>query len=132
MHDPTMSRYKYLSFIKQDNYRRYIHQPDQRILQNVQLKPVETNTQAHGTYGALLFDPRWKARRIQILNRDAQRCLICKSEQELQVHHRQYHFSVRENKFRLPWEYADHLLITLCEACHKRGHNQYKVPIINI
>jgi hypothetical protein len=50
----------------------------------------------------------------------------------LQVHHRQYHFIVSQQKFRLPWEYPNHLLITLCESCHNRGHNKYKVPTINI
>jgi hypothetical protein len=24
------------------------------------------------------------------------------------------------------------LLITLCESCHSRGHNKYKVPTITI
>lgn len=82
----------------------------------------------HGVYGATLFDPRWKAKRKEILGRDGNRCTICKSDKKLQVHHRQYHFSRILNTFRDPWEYSHSLMITLCESCHQRGHRLYKVP----
>ena len=78
------------------------------------------------------FDPEWKAKREEILQRDSNSCVICKRNNELQVHHRQYHFIIRENQFKPPWDYHESLLITLCESCHKRGHNKYKVPTINI
>jgi hypothetical protein len=48
------------------------------------------------------------------------------------VHHRQYHYVVRINKFKAPWDYPDHLLISLCESCHGRGHSKFKIPIISI
>lgn len=82
----------------------------------------------HGGYGAALFDPRWKSKRKEILTRDNHQCLICKSDKYLQVHHRQYHFSTTLNAFKNPWEYANYLLITLCESCHQKGHKMYKVP----
>ncbi len=82
----------------------------------------------HGSYGALLFDPRWKAKRLLILNRDDHKCVLCASSEDLQVHHRQYHFSKATKAFSLPWNYEDNLLITLCEKCHQKGHRQYKVP----
>jgi 5-methylcytosine-specific restriction endonuclease McrA len=82
----------------------------------------------HGGYGATLFDPRWKAKRKEILARDRNSCVICSSEKNLQVHHRQYHFSRALNAFRNPWEYPNNLLVTLCERCHQRGHRLYKVP----
>jgi len=85
---------------------------------------------AHGSYGALLFDKRWKNRREYILNKDKYSCTVCSSQQDLQVHHRQYHYLKTEKKFKVPWDYPDQLLITLCERCHQKGHNQYKVPII--
>ncbi|AXY78537.1 HNH endonuclease [Paraflavitalea soli] len=89
-------------------------------------------TVTHGSYGALLFHPNWKAKRKEILIRDQHRCVHCKSDKELQVHHRQYHFIVNEQRFRLPWDYPDKLLMTLCESCHSRGHNKYKVPTVNV
>lgn len=83
----------------------------------------------HGGYGSALFDPRWKAKRKEILERDKNQCVICKSDKNLQVHHRQYHFSRTLNVFKNPWEYENSLMITLCESCHQRGHRLYKVPI---
>ena len=85
----------------------------------------------HGSYGGLLFDPRWKTKRAEIVTRDGG-CVICQSNDELQVHHRQYQYIKSENAFRAPWDYADHLLITLCKNCHTRGHSKYKVPILII
>jgi hypothetical protein len=82
----------------------------------------------HGTYGALLFDKRWIARRSEILQRDNHQCVICFSSEMLQVHHRQYHFVKALSQFKAPWEYEDYLLITLCEKCHSRGHSKFKVP----
>lgn len=86
--------------------------------------------EAHGTYGALLFDEKWKVKRAQIIERDDNACVICQCSENLQVHHRQYHFIKALGKFKAPWDYEDHLLITLCERCHARGHNKYKVPNI--
>ena len=109
-------------------YRRYI--PEEKRLRTKMDEAIETPT--HGSYGSLLFDARWRSKREEILMRDAHACVICSGEENLQVHHRQYQFVLKENAFRKPWDYADHLLITLCEACHKRGHNKYKVPTIKI
>lgn len=86
-------------------------------------------TLTHGGYGAALFDPRWKAKRIEILLRDQHKCLICRTDKKLQVHHRQYHFSRSLHVFKHPWEYDNRLLITLCESCHNKGHRLYKVPV---
>lgn len=82
----------------------------------------------HGSYGAALFDPRWKAKRRRILERDQNLCRLCGCGGKLQVHHRQYHFSRTLNAFKQPWEYPNWLLITLCETCHNKGHRTYVVP----
>ncbi|RYD80508.1 MAG: HNH endonuclease [Sphingobacteriales bacterium] len=77
-----------------------------------------------------LFDPRWKVKRKQILERDNYKCRICgNSEGHLSVHHKQYHFIKRLQKHLDPWDYVDKLMITVCESCHNRGHHKYKVPI---
>lgn len=86
----------------------------------------------HGTYGALLFDKRWSLKREEVLIRDHYACVICLAEAELEVHHRQYHFSKVLQQFKAPWDYENFLLITLCQRCHSRGHRLYKVPIIYI
>lgn len=131
MQDYTNSRYRYMLF-KGNSYRRYIPEEEGQTVKQNAFEPFINDTPAHGTYGGLLFNPKWRVRREQILQRDSNKCLICKGSVRLQVHHRQYQFVVRENKFKLPWDYSEHLLITLCESCHNRGHSKYKVPIVHI
>ena len=87
---------------------------------------------AHSSYGALLFRPEWRAKRAEILQRDDFTCQFCGSTDKgsLQVHHRQYHYVARLDSFRLPWDYPNECLITVCEQCHHKGHHLYKVPTI--
>lgn len=89
---------------------------------------VEIEAKGHGTYGGLLFDKRWIAKRAEIIERDQNSCVICKGGENLQVHHRQYHFIKALKKFKAPWDYEDHLMITLCEKCHSKGHSKFRVP----
>lgn len=123
--------YRYLSFSDQSVYRRYAQQNKQPFNKPLH-ESSATEAPAHGSYGALLLHPKWKAKRQEILVRDIHRCVHCSNDQDLQVHHRQYHFIIAQQKFRLPWEYPNSLLITLCQSCHNKGHNKYKVPTINI
>lgn len=85
----------------------------------------------HGAYKELLFDERWRLKRKIILQRDRNKCFICRKTEDLQVHHRQYHFILKTKQFKPPWDYDDHLLITLCKSCHNKGHNKYKVPTLS-
>lgn len=129
----TQSVYRYLSFTDDTPYSRYVQAKQPNLKENGTPANASAPTgMTHGSYGALLFHPRWKSKRKEILTRDLHRCVLCKGDKSLQVHHRQYHFIVSQQKFRLPWEYPNHLLITLCESCHNRGHNKYKVPTLNI
>ena len=132
MNDPTHSRYRYLAFKDNGIFRRYVRQDNDKNLLETGFSGKAHPVPAHGSYGALLFDPRWKQRRAEILHRDGNRCVICGQRENLHIHHRQYHFLVRHNQFKAPWDYKDHLLITLCESCHSRGHSKYKVTTINV
>lgn len=70
---------------------------------------------ASAYYQEKLKDPRWQRKRLEILNRDNFTCQICKStENNLQIHHRHYVGG------RLPWDYPNELLVTLCNICHKK------------
>lgn len=80
-------------------------------------------------YKEKLLDPRWKARREQILKRDGYRCVNCGDTIELEVHHRKYFYILGAGCYQNPWDYPDHLLITLCRTCHNSGHSQYVVPV---
>jgi 5-methylcytosine-specific restriction endonuclease McrA len=97
-----------------------------KIQQN---KKPELLNGAHGTYGALLFDKRWREKRVNILERDKNTCRVCNDGENLEVHHRQYHFLNKLRTFKKPWEYSDELLVTLCKRCHQKGHQLYTVPI---
>lgn len=81
----------------------------------------------HGSYRELLFDERWREKRMHILERDGYKCTICGSEKNLVVHHKQYHIDKNGRKLR-PWEYNDKYLITLCSSCHQRGHAKFDIP----
>lgn len=83
----------------------------------------------HGSYEGLLLTNEWKQKRQEILKRDHNQCQVCLSEDELQIHHRQYHYSLVLRKYRKPWEYSNNLLITLCKKCHQKGHQLFKVPV---
>lgn len=66
------------------------------------------------TYSEKLNDPRWQAKRKEILERDKNKCTICKSRDKvLQVHHLAYISGLQ------PWEYSGDFLKTLCIDCHK-------------
>ena len=71
------------------------------------------------TYAEKLKDPRWQKKRLEIMERDEFQCRYCRSkENTLHVHHRHY------RKGAMPWDYEDHLLVTLCEECHQQAEER--------
>lgn len=66
------------------------------------------------TYTQQLLDPRWKAKRNLILQRDNFSCTVCSSTQNLNVHHIKYTGQA--------WEAPDKDLITVCNSCHMSIH----------
>ena len=105
------------------------------MLYTVEVRIVDLDTMAlldsqHGSYGELLLRPEWKQKREVILHRDNHTCQFCGSRENLQVHHRQYHYIERLCVFKMPWEYPSECLITICQQCHNRGHASYDVPTI--
>lgn len=83
-------------------------------------------------YEILLKNPRWRLKRREILNRDGNKCRHCGSSESLQIHHKQYHSCIKTSKKILPWNYSNHLLITLCDRCHRVGHQLYTIPSFKI
>ncbi len=74
---------------------------------------------AYQTYAQKLRDPRWFAKRQEVIERDDHTCRYCEGRGddadyplELQVHH------VRYRKVKEPWEYENSDLLTLCNICH--------------
>jgi 5-methylcytosine-specific restriction endonuclease McrA len=90
----------------------------------------KSNTEIVGkSYWELLQDSRWKTKRELVLFRDNYKCIACNNPNNLHVHHKQYHYNKQKDQFLPPWEYSNHLLITLCSSCHDNGHENYKVPV---
>lgn len=68
------------------------------------------------TYSQQLADPRWRAKRLFILERDSYTCVNCSSKENLHVHHLKY--------TGFAWEAPDADLVTVCSACHKKIHDR--------
>jgi 5-methylcytosine-specific restriction endonuclease McrA len=64
-------------------------------------------------YRRELKDPRWIAKRKQILARDKKKCTICNGNENLHVHHLYYIPKLK------PWEYDDEGLKTVCDLHHE-------------
>ena len=71
------------------------------------------------SYADKLKDPRWKKKRLEIMERDGWKCQFCyESEETLAVHHKYYVSG------RAPWDYPDDCYVTLCEFHHKNIHKR--------
>ena len=65
--------------------------------------------------------PLWQRKRYSIYQRDGWTCRACRKDcyelaAQLHAHHLYY------KRDRLLWEYDDEALVTLCDDCHKKIH----------
>ena len=67
-------------------------------------------------YQESILRPEWADKTNAIKQRDLFECQNCGSKTNLHVHHKYYVSN------RLPWEYPDTALITLCNICHSKEH----------
>lgn len=75
------------------------------------------------TYQQQLEHPYWINKRKAILSRDRNKCLICGSNINVQVHHTKY------GKGKYAWEYPNSSFVTLCKDCHNKVHSNKKHPL---
>lgn len=69
------------------------------------------------SYADDLKHPLWQRCRLRVFERASFHCQRCASDdQQLHAHHKIY------LRGRKPWEYPEHLLECLCDACHTRAH----------
>jgi 5-methylcytosine-specific restriction endonuclease McrA len=59
---------------------------------------------------------KWQRLRLKVMNRDQFKCLACKTENNLNVHHLYYESG------RKIWDYDIESLVTLCDDCHNKLH----------
>ena len=83
-------------------------------------------------YSRALLHANWAKKRARILKRDGYSCKCCGREENLQVHHRQYHKDAVTGAWQKPWAYDDQYLVTLCEPCHNKDHKTYNIPVFGI
>ncbi len=93
---------------------------------------MDTTLDNHTEYAGLLQTQEWLMKRQKILRRDDYKCFRCGSADGLEVHHRQYHKKSATGQFVNPWDYKENNLITLCQKCHKLGHQKFTVPVFYI
>jgi len=87
-----------------------------------------TGSHKKGEYYDKLLDPRWRAKREKILERDHHRCLWCGKTDHLEVHHCCYE-KYPDGSRPEPWDYPDSKLMTLCRDCHEKYHRKYHVGV---
>jgi hypothetical protein len=69
-------------------------------------------------YKKQLENEKWQVKRRKILNRDKFKCVECGYESNLHVHHLYYIYN------KMPWQYPNNALVTLCGRCHNKWHEQ--------
>jgi 5-methylcytosine-specific restriction endonuclease McrA len=75
------------------------------------------------SYPEKLSSPSWQKRRLEIFERDGWKCTrhgCGRSDLELHVHHTDYWPG------KLPHEYPDEMLQTLCAICHEKENGRDK------
>lgn len=78
------------------------------------------------SYSDQLKDPRWQKKRLGIMNRDGFKCKLCNDESStLHAHHIVYDYN------KMPWEYDDNQIITVCEMHHTAIHEFENIRIVN-
>lgn len=79
----------------------------------------------NNNYDLYLKDKRWYRKRKVIIKRDNNKCTVCGTSKNLQVHHT-YYFKIPIK----PWLYPNKSMLTVCKSCHEEYHryneNKYK------
>ena len=81
------------------------------------IKKKNKQPKKHSEYSEQLKDERWKAFRWFVMKVRGNECEICKSTNNLQVHHIEY---IKNAK---AWEYNVNQVMVVCRDCHKQIHN---------
>jgi hypothetical protein len=62
--------------------------------------------------------PKWRAKRIALINERGKKCERCDNINNLEIHHKRY------AKGKKVWEYPNTDLLILCSYCHSKEHNR--------
>lgn len=78
-------------------------------------------------YKEWLKHPKWRKKAEAIKARDGYKCILCSSENHLEVHHTKYYTT--NGKQTPPWGYPNKTLVTLCHDCHAMVHEGKTHPL---
>src|SRR5262245_53386302 len=79
------------------------------------------------TYLEMLRDPRWQRKRLEVMQREDFACQDCgATDSTLNVHHTYY------EKGKPPWDYPIESLKCLCEPCHVKAQDYWRLIQIEI
>ena len=70
-------------------------------------------------YERYIKSSKWRNIRQRVMARDGQRCKMCNSTENLQVHHLTYEHLYKEENYLYD-------LVTLCKKCHEKETNKGK------
>ena len=100
---------------KQEERRRKWQEEYQRRHEESQRQIAEVHERRR-SYHEYMHSEEWRQKRLKILKRDGFRCQMCGSGKNLRVHHINYEHLDTDA------ELDD--LITLCDTCHRKIHEQ--------
>ena len=123
---PTKS-WSDLSAEYSENLRKIEQESEQNGFYEIE-KPKSLNLpiKQKSAYDLLLETDEWKQCRKNVLNIRGRNCEWCKTNNNLQVHHK-YYLKYPNGKHVKPWQYNIEAFLVLCDTCHKKAHQKYKI-----
>lgn len=86
-------------------------------LKESRVKKSNRRKKSYMVYKDQLNDERWKYFRWFVLKVRGEKCEVCGTNKNLQVHHLKYNGDARA------WEYTCNDVMVVCRDCHKKIHN---------
>ena len=105
--------------------------PEKEKKKPIPFKLLKIQFKDETAYSKLLGTEEWYIFRKHILDLHNHTCDWCGIKERLQIHHKKYQ-KLPNGKLINPWEYNPKDLMCLCDNCHKRYHNKYKVGVYYI
>jgi len=105
--------------------RQWWRKIDETYKDTWEMRDKKLKTHGYNSYGEYLKSDEWKKIKIRFDKREKfRKCYICKSENNLDVHHKTYKAIAMKN----PYKY----LFRLCRDCHNKIHEYAKANNVSV
>lgn len=108
---------RYLAYLAEIGWMETAWRTPRTAVRRVAFADLNRDALKAMPYRAFIATEFWRLVRLKVLNRDRERCVVCRSTEELQVHHKTYKNHGYEDS-----NLDD--LITLCLDCHSLFHSK--------